>query len=344
MATAICCKSGIELTISHMGMLCFDGGNKVGGVRLHHPVFDLEYSALARPELVARYLDRSLDSTDTILYFLALLHSSNLVTFNHPATPSIATVESNMLPLMDILEWLYTIHHPRLSMPHMAISEDTAELPNIDQWIKAWNQARADFEDGYVALNRAQLMLRKEDTLERVIKSQATDVSKYAGILADWAVLAADVPDTVRDFDGKLVDTAVYWRSLLVTCAKSESHIWRLPIDDLTDMLDWLENHMDAGTIYGHAVLKLVRDGIATHRNYLGFTMLGSTDASSAGILTQNDAEYQYSKILASDAPLTEPRQYDYPNKIAYLQASIKWKQAQKLVSSLDSNISIGGL
>jgi hypothetical protein len=249
-----------------------------------------------------------------------------------------------MLPLMDILEWLHTIHHPRLSMPHMAISEDTAELPNVDQWIKSWNQARADFEDGYVALTRAQLLLRKEDTLERVIKSQATDVSKYAGILADWAVLAADVPDTVRDYDGNLVDTAAYWRSLLVTCAKSESHIWRLPIEDLEDMLTHLEDHMDAGTIYGHAVLKLVRNGIATHRNYLGFTMLGSAEGCpTVGILAQSDAEYQYSKILAADAPLTEPRITDYPNKIAYLQASIKWKQAQKLVGKLGDTSSDTG-
>jgi hypothetical protein len=246
-----------------------------------------------------------------------------------------------MLPLLDILEWIYTIHHPRLSMPHISISEHTADLGNADQWIKVWHDARADFEDGYVAATKQQLLLRKEDTLERAIRSGGMEIAKYAGILADWALLAAGVPERVTIADGSIVDTSTYWRSLLVTCAKSEAHIWRLSLSDLTDLVEYLEDNLDAGTIYGYTVLKLVRKGIDSHANFLGFTMLGD-GASTAGDLSQTAAETQYSHILAADAPLTEPRIVDYPNKIAYLQASIKWRQAQKLAAHA-ANESIGG-
>ncbi len=340
MAKAVCCKSGIVLSITGFNKLHFDGSQRVGGVSLHHPVFDLNFESLSQPYLVNSYLNRELDEQDTILYFLALLNSSGLVTFTCPANPSIATVESNMLPLLYMLEWKAKHSHRRISLPTVVITEETAKLPTVKYWIKAWIQAKADYEDGYVAMSKAQLLLCKEDTLERLIKTQATDVSKYAGILADWAVLACDPPQYTRDYEGNKVETAQYWRTLILTCAKSESHIWRLPIEDLQDMLTHMEDYMDAGTIYGYAVLKLIREGIETHKNYLGFTMLGDTSNNSGTApLVQNDVEYAYSKILASDAPLTEPKLTEYPNKIAYLQAKIRWQQANKLVSNVSTAI-----
>lgn len=332
MATAICAKSGIEFTIQH-----FPYNFTKHGVVLTHPIFNLDYAQLTSEELLTRWVDRQMSEVDTKLYFLALLDSSGLIQWHCAASPSIATCESNMQPLLDILDWMYGIKHPRLAMSVMAVSEDTRLLPNIDQWIKVWQENKSDFENGYKSLTRAQLMMRKEDTLERLIKSRQAELSSYAGMLADWAALAAEFPETIRDYEGNKVSASVYWKVLITTCAKSENHIWRLHIEDLEDLLTYLEDNMDAGSIYGYAVLSLVRKGIATHKAYLGFEMLGrmdtSTGVTSSGLVS-NAAEYALSKILAADAPATVPLRANYPNQIAYLRDKIRYEQSIKLLSS----------
>lgn len=317
MAKAICAKSGIEFTIQYFPY-SFDEGE------LHHPVFDLSYEQLTSPKLLNKWVNRELTEIDTKLYFLALLHSSNLIAWNTYARPTIAVCELNMEPLLDILGWMHTIKHPRLSMPHMAITADTATLDNVRNWIAAWNSAKQDFESGYKDLSRNQLMLRKEDTLQKLIRDKQKELHDFAGILADWAVLSADFPTFSTTVNGVTLPISEYWKQILVTCSKTPTHIWRLNIDDMRELLQHLEEHLEHGSIYAHATMKLIRDGIATHDNYLGFSIVNYAE----------DVERANIQILVDNAPATLPRIQDYPNKIAYLKAKICYEQAQKAMAA----------
>jgi hypothetical protein len=102
--------------------------------------------------------------------------------------------------------------------------------------------------------------------------------------------------------------------------------------------VEFLEQNLDAGTIYGHAVFSLVRKGISVHEGYLDFQIIGdSYDAGNTSTaygniqIRQNSAEQILAKILASEAPETEPTRAQYTNVIAYYKAKISWEQAQKL-------------
>jgi hypothetical protein len=322
MATAICAKSGLQFTIQHFPYN-FSAGE------LHHPVFDLSYEQLTSEHLLNKWVTRQLTDTDTRLYFLSLLHSSNLIEWNTYARPSIAVCELNMEPLLDILGWLYTIKHPRLSMPRMAITQDTATLDNVRNWIAAWNVAKADFENGYKELTRNQLMLRKEDTLQRLIKDHQKELHDFAGMLADWATLAAEFPTFATNVNGVTLPISDYWKQILISCSKSPNHIWRLNLDDMQELLSHLEDNMEHGSIYAHAVMKLIRDGIETHRNYLGSYDLGFTIVNNG-----SDIEAANLRMLAEGAPATRPMQHEYPNKILYLKAKIRYEQALKLAAA----------
>ena len=316
MAQAICSKSGIPFTIQYFPYSFNEG-------ELHHPVFDLSYEELTQEKLLRKWVHRELTEIDTKLYFLALLHSSNLIEWQTYARPSLAVCEMNLEPLLDILGWQYTIQHPRLSMPHMAITADTADLANVRNWIAAWNSARAEFENGYKELTRNQLMMRKEDTLQRLIRDQQKEIHDFAGILADWATLSAEFPTFSTTVNGVTMPIADYWKQILITCSKSPTHIWRLDLDDMKELLEHLETYLEHGSIYAHATMKLIRDGIATHNNYLGFTIVNyATDVERANV-----------QILADNAPTDEPRLADYPNKILYLKDKIRYEQAQKLMA-----------
>jgi len=317
MATAICAKSGIEFNIQFFPYN-FNSGE------LHHPVFDLTYQQLTSPYLLNKWVSREFTETDTKLYFLALLHSTTLVEWRTYARPTVAVCELNMEALLDILSWQNTIQHPRLSMPHMAITQDTATLDNVRNWIAAWNGAKEDFENGYRELTRNQLMLRQEDTLQRLIKEQQKEIYQYAGILANWASLSAEFPAFTVVVNGAQLSCAEYWKQILVTCAKTSTHIWRLDLDDMKELLEHLETNLEHGSIYAHATMKLLRDGIDTHNNYLGFSIINQAE----------DVEKANTKILADNAPATQPRPQDYPNKIMYLKDKIRYDAAQKLMDT----------
>jgi hypothetical protein len=318
MATAICAKSGIPFRVDYFPYNFNEG-------ELHHPVFDLSYEALVSKELLNKRLHRQFTEIDTKLYFLALLHSSNLVEFHTYARPILSICELNIEPLIDILDWIHTIQHPRLSMPHMAITVDTATLDNVRNWIAAWNSAKSDFENGYRTLTISQQIIAKESTLQRLIRDQQKEVSDFSGILADWAKLSAEFPTFLTTVNGVTLSIAEYWKQILVTCSKTPTHIWRLDIDDMKELLAHLEDNLPHGTMYAHATMKLIREGIATHNNYLGFSIINYA----------SDIETANTKSLAANAPQDEPRLEQYPNKIMYLKDKIRWQQAQKLLTQL---------
>ena len=318
MAKAICAKSGIEFNIQYFPYNFNEG-------ELHHPVFDLTYQQLSSESLLHKWTNREFTETDTKLYFLSLLHSSNLIEWYTYARPSLSTCELNMEALLNILSWQHTIKHPHLSMPHMAITQSTATLDNVRNWIAAWNSARQDFENGYVELTRNQIMLRQEDTLQRLIKDQQKEIYQYAGILANWASLSADFPlfnITVGDTN---ISLAEYWKQLIITCAKTPLHIWRLDVNDLIELEDHLITNLEQGSIYAYAVMKLVKTGIATHNDYLGYDIINYAE----------DIEKANLKILADNAPIDRPILSNYPNKILYLKDKIRYEQAQKMLGNL---------
>lgn len=317
MAHAICAKSGLQFDIQYFPYN-FNSGE------LHHPVFDLTYEQLVSETLLSKWVNREFTETDTKLYFLALLASSELVEFRTYARPTASVCELNMEPLLDILGWIYTLKHPKLSMPKMAITQDTATLDNVRDLIHAWNNAKSDLENGYREVSRNQLMMRKEDTLQRLIKDQQKELHDFAGILADWATLAAEFPVFPVTVNGATLPCADYWKHILVTCSKTPTHIWRLSLEDMEELLEHLETNMEHGTIYAHATMALIRKGIDTHKNYLGFNIINSVD----------DIERSNVRILADSAPTEQPMLHMYPNKILYLKAKIAWEQAQKLMKS----------
>jgi hypothetical protein len=319
MAKAICAKSGIQFDIQYFPYSFLEG-------ELYHPVFDIPYEVLTGSKLLQKWINREFTETDTKLYFLALLNITNLVEFRTYARPTIAICESNIEPLLNILGWMNTIQHPAITMPHMTVSQDTATLDNVRMWISAWNGAKDDFESGYKELTRNQLMLRKEDSLQRLIKDQQKEMNQFAGLLASWASLAAEFPTFAITVNGTALQCDDYWKDILVTCAKSEQHIWRLDIDDMKELLGHMEENLEHGSIYAFNTMKLLRDGIYKHENYLGFNIINSSQ----------DIEQANLRLLSDNAPLVEPKLHEYANKILYLKDKIKWNHAQKNLNKED--------
>ena len=319
MSKAICRYSGIEFNIEHFPY-SFDKGT------VSHPIFTLSTKTLL--SLAGRWASRRFTETDTRLYFLALLRSTELVEFRIPGKPSLSICEVHMESMLRETAWIDSLtDRTREQVPRFVISQETASLATIDGWLDAWHQTRMDLAEGYHKYNLQQKQERREMALERLIKNHTRTVESYAKALAEWAAHATDFPSgTIPSPDGHgQITLRSYWIDIIQKCGAEGYQIWKIDRTDLQDLIEYLEENLNHGSIYSSAVMKLLRNAMARHSDLLG---MGSPKFQ----ILSDDATTEAQSIAAAvaGAPDIMPTPADYPNRVAYLRAKAKWDLAEK--------------
>lgn len=318
-----CAYSNLDLQVSHFP------------ASLHHrecvhPIFYIPQKKLI--QYLRKWGEGELTEIDSYLLFLALLNSTEQVEFRIPViqtplTPSI--VANNMESLVRVISYTNAIVHPSFVLPRVAITKETCDLKNVAIWIADWHQCFVDFQDGY-AVQKVQEKLRKrEQVLQAFIKNVNRPISHYAKILADWAGEAGDFPTFLVTIDGKSLRLCDYWKSIIQKCCKAES-IFSTPAQDLAELIEHCECNIEPGSIYHHTLLELLRAGAARQHNYLG---LGDLDFSvtTYRIIEQDTSIEDANKLAMIDsAPKTKPEPHEYPSKLAFLRAKLKYDMAQE--------------
>lgn len=318
MARILCAYSGIEFTCEHFPAY-------LTARECAHPIFSLSLKKLLPYQL--KYECGELTPTDSYLLFLALLNSSSCVEFRVPANRNPATdaiIANNMSDLFSIISKVVGIKSPHFAVPSFVISPDTKTLETVHYWIAAWENCIDDFESGYTTAHHRRKQEDKEYYLEKLIKGGEKETSQYSSSLAEWAALAGNFPTgTVPTIFG-VVSLSDYWKKIIRKCTSGES-IFQIPLLDLEDLIEHCEDSIDAGSIYAHALFKLLREGRERHKNFLGlgeFSIIGE----SYKILADDDSVEDANKLMMIEsAPDKEPIAADYPNRISYLKAKTKW-------------------
>lgn len=321
----LCSLSGIEFTCEHFPAY-------LSSREVSHPIFSLPQKKLI--SYLGKWASSELTPTDSYLLFLSILNSSGLVEFRVPAARSPETdalIAQNMELLAKTISKLNAVSSPAAVFPRYAIGPDTKYLTNIKVWIQNWNEAFADFQDGYARDYDARKLITREAALERMIKNPHLPVSAYASKIADWASIAGQFPEynTISPFTNLKITMADYWKEIIVKCSREES-IFSVPQVDIQDLLEHCENNISIGTIYSNALFSVLRKAIERQRNFLG---LGDMDLSRGKyqiLSTDDTTETANLKAMIDSAPDHEPRVEEYPNKVAYLKAKLRFQMAKK--------------
>lgn len=331
----LCSLSGVEFTCEHFPAY-------LSSREIAHPIFSLPQKKLI--SYLGKWAGGELTPTDSYLLFLAILNSSSLVEFRVPAardTNTDALVAQNMEHLAKTISKLNTVTNPAVVFPRYAIGPDTKYLPNIKYWIANWTEAYQDFVDGYARDYDSRKLIAREAALERLIKNPHLPISAYAAKIADWAAVAGQFPEylTISPFSNLKITMSSYWKEIIVKCSKEES-IFSVPQVDIQDLLEHCENNVPIGTIYSNALFTVLRKALARQRNFLG---LGDMDLSRGKyqiLSTDDTTETANLKAMIDSAPETEPTPEQYPNKIAYLKAKLRFQMAKKYgkVESTDTD------
>jgi len=285
-----------------------------------HPIFAAEPKWLL--SRMGHWAAQKYTEEECRLLFLALLHSTELVEFRATAVPENRTVQLNMEQLSRFVAWMTGLSRPQLVLPKFAIQPDNRKLPNIRYWLEVWQKARTDFESGYIATSELRKLRDKEVALERLIRTSTKQVEDYAGLLASWAMQAANVPKGLQD----------YWRSLFLL---KGIKVYEARQVDLQELVEHMEEYLEHGSIFAQATMEHVR--LLTKKNSAGLTYgLGLTDADLADLdsspftIVEGSIEQHNINVLVAAAPEEEPKAVDFASRVQYLRAHAGWKLAQR--------------
>jgi hypothetical protein len=237
-----------------------------------------------------------------------------------------------MEQLIHIVGKIDVIKHPSFVLPHFVISPDTCSLENSYHWIQIWIQNYNDWADNIKSHANDQELIRRENSLNKLIKTSHKSIEDYPSILARWASVAGDFPTFSITVKGVKMELADYWEQIIIKCAKEEA-IFQIPTSDLQELIDHCEDTLVGdGSIYAIALMKHLRKGKERQQNYLG---LGDIDLSRTSVTayrilkpseSTEDANIQN---MIDTAPPSEPNKRDYPDLISYIKAKAKWNVAQ---------------
>ena len=320
----LCSLSGIEFSVDYFPGEFFSR-------ETHHPVFDLPQKRLL--SYTGKWAAGELTTTDSYLLFLALLNSSDHIEFRTPVYRNELTdsiVANNMEFLVRTVIKLNSVANPAVAFPKFAVTVDTRYLTNVHHWIECWNDAYRDFQSGYKSAHESAKLINRENALARMIKNPHRAISDYAGQLAEWAAIAGNFPEfqmTANPGDSP-VSIRDYWKQIISKCARQES-LYTVREADLWELMEHCQEHIPVGSIYSHALFKLLKHAAEKHKNFLGFddqdlktnyTLLSeSTDVESANL-----------KALIDSAPESEPKREQYPSQFQFMRAKLRWDMARK--------------
>lgn len=294
-----------------------------------HPIFDAPLSYLS--QLVDAWKQGRIEhENDRRLLFLAIFNASNHVEWRYTARPSDATVQLHMDGLWSTVQWLQTSLPPALKLPFFVVSRDTASLSNIGVWINIWNEKRSAFQNGYRTISEERAQRERELSLEKYIRGYGSDdTHAYVGILAQWALEAADVPKHLRED----------WKRII--CTKG-LELLNIPLEKLIEIQNFMaESLAEFGSLQSHTILahlarleRYVRTGQGFSGSIGGRLDLDLVDIatrSSYEIVPEDQDEQSVSiQRVINSAPAHEPVLAHYSSRTAYLRAKIAWQWKQR--------------
>ena len=311
-----CQYSGITFTVENFANL---------RLQYVHPIFSAEPKYLLSRS--GDWAAQKLNEKECRLLFLSLLYSTDLVEFRTAAVPEHSTVQKNMEQLMRFVAWQSGLTNPAIAFPKFAIGPETRTLGNVKHWLEVWLEARKDFENGYRSTSILARMKTREGALERLIKNAGKKTDDYAGLLATWAMDAADVPASLRE----------YWTSLFKLKGLS---VYSAKEVDLEELVEHMEDFLDHGSIYAAATLRHCRKLLGMKKAGLGFS-LGMPSEELAHLdyeklitepfkIVEDELETYNTDVIVKQAPSEAPQEKDYPTRLAYLRAKAAFTLSQR--------------
>lgn len=307
-----------------------------------HPIFGASVKVLFR-------LSEKFNAPDAMtirgkkLLFLAVAHSTGLMQFHVPASPSPMIVESNFSKLLYIAGWIGNIaNRQQVKFPSFVVRRETQDLSNFNAWLAALYEIRKEFHEGVVRQEEIAKLKQMEASievrvraLESVMWSPASKAAKERNLnkmLADWAIAVSEAPADHIGIFSKLENKAVmvptneYWHDMLTT---NEGEMFDLRMDHVKEMYEYFELNLPHGTTAAKAVMDRCIQLMQYQQKALGLFEILGEDGRVINYLASRpdlDNDDDSGDIDNTTAVPVEPARASYPTDVAFSIAKAQYR------------------
>lgn len=320
-----CRKSGISYTMPQLGNLLV--------VNAQHPVFDASQRSLL--VMVGSWQRGDLDDASSVLLFLALADSTDLVLWDSPfqLTPvAMSQINANMARMASCVFRLNEIRSVTFEVPKFMCSKHGA-VNTVEGFLGAvasWEDAIADMNSATARQMAGAKLNRIEQGLERLLRLQKRKPEAYAKRLAAWASEASAFPTDEIVRNGKVVTTKEYWEALIYRIFMG-SRIEMIPEIDIIDLLEFCEVEIPHGNIFAESLMSTLRNALQRQQEFLGVPILRRVKTFTVIGISQGDEDQRQKdsdtlKQMALQAPLIAPTRMQFESVFAFLRAQVRWE------------------
>lgn len=340
MSTFTCAISGIKFHIPALDFISLP--SKSG---YYHPIFLTSHTSLY--QAYSKHCKGELTPTESYLVFLSFLHSSDKINWHHPVsldpTSPITSklIENNITQLIAVIEKSNTITHPSFSQPEFSVTYRNSDIPEITNWIEAWETNIDNFYNGIASRKEQEILQKLENKLSSLILSGAKP-EQYSGVIASWAARAAEFPPSKEQQYKEIIRTCFHPYKMFTT-----------PLSIIKEVEEFCHCNIEVGSIHFHELCEVLRAGITNHIDYLGgsapiteYTLLPNIDSiGSKGHPVSGHGHGQEERketteeersifsILAT-APDSPPIESNYSTRGEYIKAKLAYRMKKNTISN----------
>lgn len=316
-----CSLTGLEFRTQYLGKV---------KVYQQHPVFSLPL-----PNLLAQaenWITGKLSDTETKLLFLALLKSTDLVTFSsregdkaNYINPSIKTINSNMERLLSTCTWIEN-YSAAVTFPRFIVTKNNHSLDNISIILDAWANAKNLARENYSEKTTREILDKKAEALDKLLRKVYDKPKTYPRILGTWALDVANCPTYLRDS----------WLDMF--CRKGTA-LWNTDKEDYELLLDYFETnavfmeYTSNGNLKALTTLRYLRELVKENQegclgSLTSFSIVENDfELNSLQAITNSTNSNINAVVLGEKFPVAE----DYNNRLDFIKAKIAWKAREQL-------------
>lgn len=312
---------------------------------LVHPIFLLPLSKL-RYSYRVWVEDYTLSSAEIYLLICALLNHTGALTYSHQITCTTEAPEylasTYLFDLMELVEEISSISHPRYTLPKIAVTQVSHELKHLLQVaLVTWEEYTQDF----IATCKESIDLKYSKPKRVRDWSASSSVLNSINRLASWAVEACRFPAfevTLAHKGGKKVSCASYWVEI-IKCAHNDDKLILMPKEDIEELIEHIEIECVGNAEYKKALLHILNKGLKAREQYFGEGVYDlSTEAiyrvpiaQTFTILAEGSSEEDAARANALlNAPSQEPKKENYSSLVLYLRDLGRWNLKQSKLKS----------
>ena len=282
---------------------------------IRHPIFSLEPARLlAFSRTMWRqhgHEDASPDNQQTLrVCFLAVLHSLDCIEQEVPALPPLWVVQANFKALFSIAFWKYALESERFRFPTYKINKrnNNSDFKNISAYLDICFAIKEDYASTVRPRDEAAKIAAAEKAEKKLRSSWVAPISNREL----WTWVQSQLADT------KYVNDSLGWMATIFL-AKTDRAITQFDKDEITlfDEIIQSECVSDNGMMF--AVRKRIDE----------IKKIWSDNKEAFEVDFEDfdvDGELTIARSASTNASSTEePKQADYPNKVAYIKAHALW-------------------